>query len=139
MARSIAVRAAYLRMRRPAAAASGMKSRSREMIRLAARPDGDKGIRMVGNEPCRFHCRPSDRLEAAMTTRSVFVYVERDRETGFYVGVVPGVHGAHSQGATLDELRENMEEVLQLCLEEGWLSAESIPEFAAIQQLEVAV
>ena len=74
-----------------------------------------------------------------MTTRSVFVYVERDRDTGLYVGVVPGVHGAHSQGATLDELRVNMQEVLQLCVEEGWLSADSVPEFTAVQQLEVAV
>ena len=52
--------------------------------------------------------------------------------------IVPGITGAHSQGETLDELRQSMEEVLQLCVEEGWLSAASVPDFAAIQQLEVA-
>jgi len=45
-------------------------------------------------------------------------YVEWDPETKLYVGVVPGVPGAHTQAATLDELRENLREVLELCLEE---------------------
>lgn len=45
-------------------------------------------------------------------------YVECDPETRLYVGIVPGIPGAHTQGATLDELRENLKEVLELCLEE---------------------
>lgn len=45
-------------------------------------------------------------------------YIEYDAETRMFVGVVPGVDGAHSQGETLDELRDNLREVLQLCLEE---------------------
>lgn len=44
-------------------------------------------------------------------------YVEFDEETKLYVGVVPGISGAHSQAATLDELQSNMKEVLELCLE----------------------
>lgn len=44
--------------------------------------------------------------------------VERDAETGLYVGIIPGIVGAHSQGATLEELQENLREVLALCLEE---------------------
>ena len=35
-----------------------------------------------------------------------------------YVGTVPGLPGAHSQGATLDELQKNLREVLELIVEE---------------------
>jgi predicted RNase H-like HicB family nuclease len=45
-------------------------------------------------------------------------YVEWDPETKLYVGIVPGIPGAHTQGATLDELQKNLKEVLELCLEE---------------------
>ena len=38
--------------------------------------------------------------------RTFTAYVELDEETKLYVGVVPGVPGAHSQGATLDELQK---------------------------------
>jgi predicted RNase H-like HicB family nuclease len=42
-------------------------------------------------------------------------YVEFDPDTSLYVGIVPGMPGAHSQGATLDELRHNLKEVIELC------------------------
>lgn len=45
-------------------------------------------------------------------------YIEYDPETKLYVGIIPGVPGAHTQGATLDELNKNLREVLELCLEE---------------------
>ena len=45
--------------------------------------------------------------------------VERDRATGLYVGYVPGFPGAHSQGATIDELRANLKEVIELLMEDG--------------------
>ncbi|MBN3892737.1 MAG: type II toxin-antitoxin system HicB family antitoxin [Nostoc sp. JL31] len=44
--------------------------------------------------------------------------VERDPDTKFYVGYVPGFPGAHSQGETLDELQENLREVIEMLLEE---------------------
>jgi predicted RNase H-like HicB family nuclease len=44
--------------------------------------------------------------------------IEFDSETGFYVGIIPEVPDAHSQGATLDELQHNLKEVLALCLME---------------------
>lgn len=51
---------------------------------------------------------------------STFVAViERDIDTGYYVGYVPNLPGAHSQGETLDELMENLREVIELILEEG--------------------
>jgi predicted RNase H-like HicB family nuclease len=50
--------------------------------------------------------------------RTLSAYVEWDPEAKLYVGIVPGVPGAHTQAA-LDELRTNLEEVLELCLEEA--------------------
>ena len=45
-------------------------------------------------------------------------YGELDAETALYMGVVPGMPGAHTQAASLDELQNNLREVLELCLEE---------------------
>jgi predicted RNase H-like HicB family nuclease len=67
--------------------------------------------------------------------RKIAAYIEKDTETGLYVGIVPGIPGAHTQGETLDELQKNLQEVLELCLEE--MDPESIPEFVGIQEIEV--
>lgn len=45
-------------------------------------------------------------------------YIEKDPETGLYVGIVPSIPGAHTQAETLDELQKNLKEVVELCLEE---------------------
>ncbi len=66
-------------------------------------------------------------------------YIEWDSETKLYVGIVPGIPGAHTQGATLDELQGNLKEVLELCLEEYKDSIESLPRFVGVQQIEVAI
>ena len=66
-------------------------------------------------------------------------YIERDFETGLYVAVVPGIHGAHTQAETLDELQKNLKEVVELCLEEMTPETKKeIPEFVGLQQVEVA-
>jgi len=65
-------------------------------------------------------------------------YVELDAETGLYIGIVPGIPGAHTQAATLDELQSNLKEVLELCLEEYEGSGENLPKFVGLQQIEVA-
>ena len=65
-------------------------------------------------------------------------YIEYDPETKLYVGIVPGIPGAHTQGATLDELNTNLKEVLELCLEEYGQSIEELPRFVGLQQIEVA-
>jgi predicted RNase H-like HicB family nuclease len=68
-------------------------------------------------------------------------YIEWDAESKLYVGTVPAVPGAHTQGASLDELKENLKEVLELCLEEAKESGEiaDFPQFFGLQQIEVAV
>lgn len=62
--------------------------------------------------------------------------VERDPETGLYVGYVPGWPGAHSQGETLDELQANLREVVAMLLEDGTPRLEA--EFVGTQTILVA-
>ncbi len=64
-------------------------------------------------------------------------YVEWDPETKLYVGIVPGIAGAHTQAATLDELQRNLKEVIELCLEEIKGEVEDLPHFVGLQQIEV--
>ena len=45
--------------------------------------------------------------------------VEKCPETGLYVGCIPGFPGAHSQASSPDELKENLEEVVGMLLEDG--------------------
>jgi predicted RNase H-like HicB family nuclease len=61
--------------------------------------------------------------------------VEKDPDTKFYVGYVPGFPGAHSQGETLDELQENLREVIEMLLEDEDLVFET--EFVGTQQIVV--
>lgn len=62
--------------------------------------------------------------------------IERDPDTGFFIGFVPGFPGAHSQGASLDELNANLREVVSMLLEDGEPVLES--EFVGVQTVAVA-
>ena len=66
-------------------------------------------------------------------------YVEWDPETSLYVGIVPGIPGAHTQAESLDELQKNLKEVLELCLEEYGEPADDLPHFVGLQQIDVAL
>ena len=68
--------------------------------------------------------------------RTFNIVVERDPDTGLYVGYVPGWPGAHSQGESLDELRRNLQEVVEMLLEDGEPKLES--EFVGVQTIRVA-
>lgn len=68
--------------------------------------------------------------------RTFNVVVERDPDTGLYVGHVPGWPGAHSQGETLEELETNLREVITMLLEDGDPKLES--EFVGLQTIQVA-
>ena len=61
--------------------------------------------------------------------------VERCPDTGLYVGYVPGFPGAHSQGTSLDDLRRNLAEVLNMLLEDGDPAMEA--EFIGTQTIQV--
>lgn len=71
-----------------------------------------------------------------MEMRSYNAVIERDAQTGLYVGYVPGWPGAHSQGETIDELRANLEEVVAMLLEDGEPHFDS--EFVGTHALRVA-
>jgi predicted RNase H-like HicB family nuclease len=62
--------------------------------------------------------------------------IERDPQTGLFVGFVPGFRGAHSQAATLDELVLNLQEVIAMLLEDGEPELDS--EFVGVQNVCVA-
>jgi predicted RNase H-like HicB family nuclease len=67
--------------------------------------------------------------------RNFTAVVERDPATGLFVGYIPGWSRAHSQGATLDEPRENLREVVTMLLEEGEPLLEA--EFVGTQAIAV--
>jgi predicted RNase H-like HicB family nuclease len=67
--------------------------------------------------------------------RTFTAVVERDPETNLFVGYVPGFNGAHSQGATLDELQENLREVVSMLMEDGEPKLEA--EFVGTQAISV--
>ena len=64
----------------------------------------------------------------------------RDNEINQYIGIVPGLPGAHTQASTLDELYINLQDVIQLCLLE--MSEEEkleLPNFVGTHNISVAV
>jgi predicted RNase H-like HicB family nuclease len=46
--------------------------------------------------------------------KTLVVIVNRCVSTGLLVGYIPGLAGAHSQASTVEELRANLAEVLEL-------------------------
>ena len=68
--------------------------------------------------------------------RNFSAVIERDPDTGLFVGFVPGFPGAHSQGTTLDELNANLHEVISMLLEDGEPVLES--EFIGVQNVAIA-
>ena len=67
------------------------------------------------------------------------VVIEKD-EDGFYVGSVPGLPGCHTQGTSIDQLIERMEEAIALWLEVGGGEGQDAPsplELVGIQRISV--
>jgi predicted RNase H-like HicB family nuclease len=67
--------------------------------------------------------------------RKFTAIIERCSDTGLYVGYVPGLPGAHSQGQTIDELNANLAEVIEMLLQDGEPELES--EFVGTQTVQV--
>ena len=68
--------------------------------------------------------------------KSFTAVVERDPQTGLFVGYVPGFPGAHSQATSLDELQSNLKEVIEMLLEDGDPGLQA--EFVGTQTIKVA-
>jgi predicted RNase H-like HicB family nuclease len=71
--------------------------------------------------------------------REFTIVIEQD-EDGIYVASVPELEGCHTQAKTLDELRERVNEAIQLYLEVESEIVEAVPlEFVGIQKIKVTV
>ncbi len=68
--------------------------------------------------------------------KTYYYVIERCTDTSLFVGYVPGFAGAHSQGETLEELNENMQEVIEMLLEDGEPQMEA--DFIGTQTVMVA-
>ena len=68
--------------------------------------------------------------------RTYTAVIERCPITRLYVGYVPGLSEAHSQGETLEELNDNLREVIALVLEDGEPDMDS--EYVGTQTVTVA-
>ena len=62
--------------------------------------------------------------------------IERDPDTGVFVGYVPGFPGAHSQVDSLHQLYANLRAVITMLLEDGEPPLEA--EFVGTQTILVA-
>ena len=72
-------------------------------------------------------------------TQTFTAYIGFDPDTRLYVGTIPGLAGGHSQGASLDELQQNLKEVVELIVEEKRQRGEvvEVEPFVGIQQITV--
>lgn len=50
-------------------------------------------------------------------TRSFQVIIERD-EAGYYVAECPALRACYAQGKSIDEALENIQDVIEMCLED---------------------
>ena len=64
------------------------------------------------------------------------VVIERD-EDGYLVATVPQLPGCHTQGRSLDELTERIQEAIELCLEVDGPPQQRL-EFVGIQRITIA-
>ncbi len=68
--------------------------------------------------------------------KSFTAIIEYDPETKQYIGIVPDVPGVHTVGNSIEEVRKNLKEVLELVLEETKEEIENT-EFVALEMIEV--
>jgi predicted RNase H-like HicB family nuclease len=54
-------------------------------------------------------------MEFMMRTYSIMI--EKCKTTGMFIGYILGFVGAHSQGETVEELKSNLHEVVEMLLE----------------------
>jgi predicted RNase H-like HicB family nuclease len=67
-------------------------------------------------------------------------HIEQDPDSGFYIGIIPAVPGAHTQAKTLDELTVRLKEVLQLCFETmPDDEIQNLPQYVGTQQISIAI
>ena len=70
--------------------------------------------------------------------RTFMVLIEYDPETEQYIGIVPNIPGVHRVGNSIEEVRKNLKEILELVLEETKEEIEEL-KFVALETIEVKV
>ena len=63
--------------------------------------------------------------------------IKYDPESKMFVGSVIGLSGAHTQASSLDELRANLKEVIELCLEDSEAEVEEAIQFVGLMQVKL--
>ena len=67
------------------------------------------------------------------------IIVEQD-EDGYYIVSCPSFKGCHSYGETIQEALENIEKVIEMCIEEkSEESSENMNQFIGFRELEISV
>ena len=66
-----------------------------------------------------------------------FTVLIEQGEDGAYVATVPALKSCYTQAASIPELLEKVQEVIELCLEENEIPAYA--KFVGVQQIEVAI
>jgi len=110
-------------------------SRSQQLTEIQGQGDA-AGLIRTAQCPRSVSSDSKTRSGSVTTMWNFTAVVEKDADTGLYVGYVPGWPGAHSQGETMDELRSNLEEVISMLLEDGEPKLHS--EFVGTQTFKVA-
>jgi predicted RNase H-like HicB family nuclease len=67
------------------------------------------------------------------------VLLEPDEDAGGYVASCPALPGCYTQGDTIDEALENIEEAILLCLEDLMAENQPIPDMSKTLISSVAV
>ncbi|MDP2586873.1 MAG: type II toxin-antitoxin system HicB family antitoxin [Candidatus Komeilibacteria bacterium] len=65
------------------------------------------------------------------------VYIERD-EDGVFIGSIPTIPSCYAQGKTQEEMLNNLQEVLRLCLRNLNGNHFESTKFVGIQNLEIS-
>lgn len=68
--------------------------------------------------------------------RNFTAIIEKEADSDWLVAYVPGFPGAHSQGRTMQEVIERLQEVIQMLLEDGEPQLDS--HFLTVQNVQVA-
>ena len=102
-------------------------------MRNAVRDAAQKGCEVIDTELHGMY-KIQIIVESTQERREFCVVVQDDSEDG-YIGIAPELKGCLSYGLTLEELMLNMEEVIQLCLQDGE-EAEN-PDYFGIQAVAV--
>ena len=58
-------------------------------------------------------------------------------EDGFYIVSCPVLKGCHSYGKTIDEAMDNINEVIEMCLEET--DVDNINQFVGFREIQVPI